>query len=69
MDMWQYIRREFKFDVSMKEYQLESLSGRFLGDGKEGLSFREITPLFHSGPDGRAKLALYCLKVKGLLWL
>lgn len=63
MDMWQYIRREFKFDMSKREYQLQSLSRRFIGDGKEGVDFKEITPLFHDGPGGRAKLAMYCLKV------
>ncbi|KAF5309349.1 hypothetical protein D9611_014024 [Ephemerocybe angulata] len=43
-------------------FKLQHLSERFLGDGKEGVSFNMIPVLQKGDPDTRKTLAIYCMK-------
>ena len=46
----------------LDSYTLNSVSEHFLGDQKVDLPFTQITPLWHSGAEGRRTLGVYCLK-------
>ena len=57
-----------KQDHKLKSYKLNDVAFHFLKEKKEDVHYTEITPLFHgtkpgiSGPDGRMRLAKYCIQ-------
>lgn len=57
-DMFTVIQKEHK----LSSYSLNAVSAEFLGEQKEDVHHTMIGPLFESGPEGRRRVAVYCLK-------
>ena len=49
-------------DQKLRSYSLNSLAMEFLGETKADVPHQMITPLWHSGPLGRQRVAEYCLR-------
>lgn len=50
-----------KDKLSLSNYKLNTVAQQCVGGKKEDVSYKEIPSLFRSGPEGRAKLGLYCV--------
>ena len=61
-DMLPYVRMNFKLD----QYGLGHIAKVWIGDTKEDLQYKDIPHLFTT-PEGRAKIASYCLQDSALL--
>ncbi len=62
VDILQYMQREHK----LRSYTLNSVCAQFLGEQKEDVHHSIITELQNGTPESRRRLAVYCLKVRGL---
>lgn len=51
-----------KDKLSLSNYKLNTVAQQCVGAQKEDVSYKDIPILFRSGPEGRAKLGLYCVK-------
>jgi DNA polymerase elongation subunit (family B) len=49
-------------DQKLRSYSLNSLATEFLGETKADVPHKMISPLWHSGPLGRQRVAEYCLR-------
>ncbi|CAA45632.1 DNA polymerase [Saimiriine gammaherpesvirus 2] len=50
-----------KDKLSLSNYKLDTVANHCIGAKKEDVSYKDIMPLFMSGPEGRAKIGLYCV--------
>nr|WUF06382.1 DNA polymerase [synthetic construct] len=57
IDMYQVCREK----LSLSDYKLDTVARQCLGGKKEDVSYKDIPPLFRSGPGGRAKVGSYCV--------
>nr|UQT64504.1 ORF9 [Human gammaherpesvirus 8]UQT64587.1 ORF9 [Human gammaherpesvirus 8] len=57
IDMYQVCREK----LSLSDYKLDTVAKQCLGRQKDDISYKDIPPLFKSGPDGRAKVGNYCV--------
>jgi DNA polymerase delta subunit 1 len=65
LDWYIKLKRDLTSEPS---YKLQHFAHKFCGDSKEeGVHYSEIATLHRQGPDGRAKLARYCVKDSYLL--
>jgi DNA polymerase elongation subunit (family B) len=59
MDCIEWVRRDYK----LRSYTLNAVCGEFLqGMTKEDMPHDQITPLHKSGPAGRRRIGIYCIK-------
>ena len=64
LDMLLLVQRDYK----LSSYSLNSVSAHFLGEQKEDVHHSLITDLQNGNDETRRRLAVYCLKVRGLGW-
>ncbi|AAC95533.1 DNA polymerase [Ateline gammaherpesvirus 3] len=50
-----------KDKLSLSNYKLDTVADHCIGAKKEDVSYKDILPLFMSGPEGRAKIGRYCV--------
>lgn len=65
MDMLEIIRRDYK----LKSYTLNATAAEFLKEQKEDVHYSQLADLFAGNADTRRRVAVYCLKVRGLFIL
>ena len=65
LDVLQFMQREHK----LRSYTLNSVCAQFLGEQKEDVHHSVITELQNGTPESRRRLAVYCLKVRGVVWV
>jgi DNA polymerase delta subunit 1 len=55
-------------DYKLRSYSLNSVCAHFLGEQKEDVHHSIITDLQNGNDETRRRLAIYCLKVCGILF-
>ena len=64
IDLLQIMQRDYK----LRSYSLNSVCAHFLGEQKEDVHHSIITDLQNGNDETRRRLAIYCLKVCGILF-
>lgn len=60
IDLWFYLKRENPPDLA--NLKLDTVARHFLGETKHDLPPQEIFKCYRSGPEGRGRVAAYCLQ-------
>lgn len=65
LDVYRAVTRtypELQYQYEIHSWDLSTVSNEILGEKKEDVSHEEIAGLYASGPDGRRRLASYCMQ-------
>jgi DNA polymerase delta subunit 1 len=65
LDVYRAVTRTYQqlqYQYEIPSWDLSTVSNQILGEKKEDVSHEEIAGLYASGPDGRRRLASYCMQ-------